>query len=83
MTLTLEIGYEQLLRLFRQLPPTQKRQFLKEAALSAYHPEPTPEADYPRMDMASAAALLADDYLYDDELTVFTVLDAEELYEEG
>lgn len=40
------------------------------------------EADTPRMDMASAAALLAKDYAHDDELTVFSVLDSEDFYEQ-
>lgn len=40
------------------------------------------EADYPRMDMASAAALLAKDYFQDEALTDFSVLDSEEFYEQ-
>ena len=40
--------------------------------------EPSQAADSPRMDMASAAALLAKDYAQDEELTAFSVLDSED-----
>ncbi len=40
------------------------------------------EADFPRMDMSSAAALLAKDYAQDEELTTFSVLDSEDFYEQ-
>lgn len=87
MNLILEIGYEQLLQLFRQLPPKQKKQFLKEIEKEVIEAdintnlvqEPVP--DYPRMDLKSAAALLLEDYQHDEELTTFTALDAETFHE--
>lgn len=87
MTLKLEIGYEQLLQLFRQLPPKQQKQFLKEIEKETaeaneqvnFVQEPT--ADYARVDMETAAKLLLDDYLHDEELTALTALDAEPFHE--
>lgn len=88
MNLNLEIGYEQLLQLFRQLPPKQKKQFLqdiqKEVVASAEKVDLVQEpaaADYARLEMKDAAALLLDDYLHDEELTAFTALDAETFHE--
>lgn len=87
LNLKLEIGYEQLLQLFRQLSPKQKKQFLqdiqKEVVASAdkVNLVQEPTADYARMEMQDAAALLLDDYLHDEELTAFTVLDAETFHE--
>ncbi|MBK6933371.1 MAG: hypothetical protein IPH12_21880 [Saprospirales bacterium] len=40
-----------------------------------------PSADYPKTDMESAAVLLLNDYLNDDELTAFTALDIETFHE--
>lgn len=40
------------------------------------------EADFPRIDMASAASLLAKDYAHDEELTAFSILDSEDFYEQ-
>lgn len=45
MTLSLEIGYEQLLRLFWQLPQKQRRQFLSDIekeAVAASEPDNIP-----------------------------------------
>jgi len=87
MTLKLEIGYEQLLHLFRQLPPKQKRQFLKDIEKEALGADnqvdfvQEPSADYAKTDMEMAASLLLDDYLHDEELTAFTALDAEPFHE--
>ncbi len=44
-----------------------------------HHPEK--ETDHPRLDMAAAAVLLADEYLHNEELSAFTVLDSEDFYE--
>lgn len=87
LKLKLEIGYEQLLHLFRQLPPKQKKQFLKDIEKEAvaaneqvnFVQEPT--ADYAKTDMETAAKLLLNDYLHDEELTAFTALDAEPFHE--
>lgn len=87
MNLILEIGYEQLLQLFRQLPPKQKKQFLKEIEKEMIEVDTNinlveePSPDYPRMEMQAAATLLLDDYLHDEELTAFTVLDTETFHE--
>ncbi len=87
MNLILEIGYEQLLQLFRQLPPKQKKQFLKEIEKEVIESDintnlvQEPAPDYPRMEMQSAATLLLDDYFHDEELTTFTALDAEPFHE--
>ena len=87
MNLILEIGYEQLLQLFRQLPPKQKKQFLKEIEKEVIEADINTNLvqesapDYPRMEMQSAATLLLDDYFHDEELTTFTALDAEPFHE--
>ena len=79
MNLILEIGYEQLLQLFRQLPPKQKKQFLKEIEKEVIESDintnlvQEPAPDYPRMDLKSAAALLIDDYQQDEELIPFSL----------
>lgn len=87
LKLKLEIGYEQLLQLFRQLPPKQQKQFLKDIEKEGieanqqvnFVQEPT--ADYAKTDMETAAKLLLADYLHDEELTAFTALDAELFHE--
>ena len=86
MTVKLEIGYEQLLQLFRQLSPKQQKQFLQDAEKEALHlktqdmvEEST--ADYPLMDIQSAAMLLLDDYQHNKELTAFSALDTEAYHE--
>lgn len=87
MNLNLEIGYEQLLQLFRQLSPKQKKQFLqdiqKEVVASAekVNMVQEPSADFTRLEMQDAAALLLNDYLHDEELTAFTALDPETFHE--
>lgn len=87
MNLNLEIGYERLLQLFRQLPPKQKKQFLqdiqKEVVANSEKVDlvQEPAADYARLEMKDAAALLLDDYVNNEELTAFTALDAEKFHE--
>lgn len=83
MHISLEIGYDQLLQLFRQLSPKQKKQFLQDIQKEVVaSPEKTdmvqePAADYARVEMQDAAAFLLNDYLQDEELAAFTALDAE------
>ncbi len=87
MVLKLEIDYEQLLHLFRQLPAKQKKQFLldigKETILEKSTTEDVqePGADYSRTDMKSAAQILLNDYQNDEELLAFTSLDSETFHE--
>lgn len=87
MRISLEIGYDQLLQLFRQLSPKQKKQFLqdiqKEVVANAEKTDMVQEAaaDYARVEMQDAAAFLLNDYLQDEELVAFTALDAETFHE--
>ena len=87
MVLKLEIDYEQLLYLFKQLPAKQKKQFLldisKETNVEKNKDEDVrePGADYLRTDMKLAAKILLNDYQNDQELLAFTSLDSETFHE--
>ncbi|MCC6461328.1 MAG: hypothetical protein IT260_12710 [Saprospiraceae bacterium] len=86
MELKLEIRYEQLLQLFRQLPFKEKKQFLREIEkeiidVSAGIDLESKLTDHPRMDMKNAAALLLEDYRHDEDLTIFTAIDADDFHD--
>ena len=44
MQMTIDVGYEQVLQLFRQLPPREKTRLFRESALPTMYPHsPKPE----------------------------------------
>ncbi len=76
MQFTLELGFEQVLVLVRQLPTGQKLRLFREIEKDI-QTEPQALPIIQRTDMTMAAQLLLEDYVSDEELTSFTTLDPE------